>query len=118
MINRSSDITDDILDSISNCHAAIVDVTGANANVMFELGYAFAKEKPQIIISQSTDFLPFDIRNLRAVVYQNTWTGIEELYARLIEFLAELPRPNRTTRRRQRPRRRPASPRTSTTTQS
>ena len=102
MINRSSDITDDIIDAISNCHAAIVDVTGANANVMFELGYALAKEKPQVIISQSTDFLPFDIRNLRTVVYQDSWAGIEKLHARLIEFLRELPRPDRRSMRRRR----------------
>jgi nucleoside 2-deoxyribosyltransferase len=92
MINRSSDITDDIIEAITNCHVAIVDVTGANANVMFELGYAFAKEKPQVIISQSAEFLPFDIRNLRTVIYRNTWAGIEELSVRLIQFLREIPK--------------------------
>ena len=93
MINRSSDITEDVIEAINSCHAAIVDVTGSNANVMFELGYAFAKAKPQIIISQSTDYLPFDIRNLRTVVYRNDWSGVEQLAARLSEFLNELPKP-------------------------
>jgi nucleoside 2-deoxyribosyltransferase len=89
MINRSTNITDDIVASIEKCHLAIVDVTGNNPNVMFELGYTMAKDKKNIIISQSADFLPFDIRNIRTIVYQNTWSGIEELKKRLEEFLGE-----------------------------
>ena len=89
-INRSSNITEDIVESINKCHVAIVDVTGNNPNVMFELGYALAKGKPCIIISQSADFLPFDIRNLRTIVYSNTWSGIESLSASLVDFLREV----------------------------
>lgn len=89
MINRSTNITDDIVGSIEKCRLAIVDVTGNNPNVMFELGYAMAKSKPNIIISQSVDFLPFDIRNIRTIVYSNTWSGIEELRLKIQEFLHE-----------------------------
>lgn len=90
MINRSSNITDDIVESIVNCHVAIADVTENNPNVMFELGYAMAKAKPNIIISQSSDFLPFDIRHLRTIVYANSWSGIEELRKKLTDFLKEV----------------------------
>jgi hypothetical protein len=89
MINASTDITDDIVSSIERCHLAIVDVTNNNPNVMFELGYAIAKSKRNIIISQSADFLPFDIRNIRTIVYSNPWSGIEELKSRLQEFLKD-----------------------------
>jgi hypothetical protein len=89
MINRSTNITDDIVGSIDKCHVAIVDVTGNNPNVMFELGYAMARQKPNIIISQSADYLPFDIRNIRTIVYANTWTGIEELKTKVQTFLKE-----------------------------
>lgn len=98
MINRSTDITEDIIEAISICRIAIVDVTGNNPNVMFELGYAMAKRKPQIIISQSAEFLPFDIRNIRTIVYKNTWAGIEDLSKRLGVFL----RNSMGTRRRRR----------------
>jgi hypothetical protein len=87
MINRSTNITDDIVESIEKCRLAIIDVTGNNPNVMFELGYALAKGKSNIIISQSADYLPFDIRNIRTIVYSNTWSGIEELRVRLQDFL-------------------------------
>ena len=89
-INRSSNITDDIVESIKNCRMAIIDVTGNNPNVMFELGYVMALEKPYIIVSQSVEFLPFDIRNIRTLVYSNSWSGIEELRAKLGIFFKEL----------------------------
>lgn len=89
MINKSSNITDDIIDSIKKCRVAIVDVSTNNPNVMFELGYAVALNKPNIIISQSVEFLPFDIRNIRTIVYVNSWSGIEELRTKLQEFLKE-----------------------------
>lgn len=56
---------------------------------MFELGYTLAKKKPNIIISQSADYLPFDIRNIRTIVYSNTWSGIEELRIKIQDFLRE-----------------------------
>ena len=94
MINKSTNITDDIVSSIERCRLAIVDVTGNNPNVMFELGYALAKNKTNIIISQSADDLPFDIRNIRTIIYSNTWSGIEELRGKIQSFLREsAPRP-------------------------
>lgn len=88
-IARSANITDDIVDSIKNCRITIVDVTGNNPKVMFELGYVMALAKPYVIISQSVEFLPFDIRNIRTIVYSNTWSGVEELKGKLNEFLSE-----------------------------
>ena len=87
MISRSTDITDLIVESLAKCHIAIVDVTGNNPNVMFELGYALAKGKERIIITQSPEVLPFDIRQIQAIKYANTWSGIEELRDRVQEFL-------------------------------
>ena len=89
MISRSSDITDLIVESLTKCHIAIVDVTGNNPNVMFELGYALAKGKPRIIITQSPEVLPFDIRQIQAIEYANTWSGIEQLRDRVQEFLRD-----------------------------
>jgi len=82
---------------------AIVDVTGNNPNVMFELGYAVAKSKPHIIISQSVDYLPFDIRNIRTIVYANSWGGIEELRGKIQEFLKENSQGLRRTVKRKAP---------------
>ena len=89
MVNRSTNITDDIVDSINKCRLAIVDVTDNNPNVMFELGYTLAKKKPNIIISQSADYLPFDIRNIRTIIYSNSWSGVEDLRVKVQDFLRE-----------------------------
>jgi hypothetical protein len=37
-----------MIEAIRVCRIAIVDVTGNNPNVMFELGYAMARRKPQM----------------------------------------------------------------------
>src|SRR5262249_42953032 len=99
-INRSTSITDDIVESIKKCRITIVDVTGNNANVMYELGYVMALEKPYIIISQSVQFMPFDIRNIRAITYTNSWSGIEDLRGKLLDFLKESPGHARQSRGR------------------
>lgn len=96
LLNKSTNITDDIIESIEKCQIAIVDVTGNNPNVMFELGYTMASSKPNIIISQSVEYLPFDIRNIRTIVYSNTWSGIEELRQKVQEFLQEFAKKRKT----------------------
>ena len=96
MLNKSTNITDDIIETIKKCRIAIVDVSTNNPNVMFELGYAMASNKPNIIISQSVEFLPFDIRNIRTIVYSNNWSGIEELRQKIQEFLKEFSPKNKS----------------------
>lgn len=87
MITKSSDISDDIIEAIKKSDVIIVDVTKNNPNVMFEFGYALALKKSPIIISQSTDYLSFDIQNMRTIIYQNTWQGIEKLNTDLSKFI-------------------------------
>ena len=86
-LTKSSDITDDIIAVIKRSDIVVVDVTKNNPNVMFEFGYALALKKAPVIISQSTDYLPFDIQNIRTIVYQNTWKGIEKLHDELQKFI-------------------------------
>lgn len=87
MITKASDINDDIIEAIKKSDAIVVDVTKNNPNVMFELGYALGLKKSPIIISQSTDYLTFDIQNMRTIIYQNSWQGIEKLNGELIRFI-------------------------------
>lgn len=86
MLTKSSDITDDIIQAIKKSKV-VVDITNNNPNVMFEFGYALAQKKPPIVISQSTDYLTFDIQNTRTVVYDNTWKGIEKLNEDLQKYI-------------------------------
>ena|SRR5437763_819322 len=87
MITASSAITDDIVAAIKMAEVVVVDVTGNNPNVMFEFGFALAKTKPHAVISQSTEFLTFDIKNVRTIIYKNSWQGIESLHKDLQTFI-------------------------------
>jgi nucleoside 2-deoxyribosyltransferase len=87
MITTSSAITDDIVAAIKVAEIVVVDVTGNNPNVMFEFGFALAKTKRHVVISQSTEFLTFDIKNVRTIIYKNSWQGIESLYKELQSFI-------------------------------
>jgi hypothetical protein len=87
MITASGEVTDDIVTVIEMSEIVVVDVTRNNPNVMFEFGFALAKNKPHVVISQSTEFLTFDIKNVRTIMYQNTWQGIEKLHKDLQAFV-------------------------------
>jgi hypothetical protein len=63
-------ITDQIIASIRRADAVIADITGRNANVLFELGFAHALGVPAIVINQEIENAPFDIRDWRAIAYQ------------------------------------------------
>src|SRR3990172_4373473 len=62
-------ITDQVLAAIQDCDFVIADVTGSNPNVMFELGYARALGRLAIIINQDVTASPFDIAEMRQIVY-------------------------------------------------
>lgn len=60
-----------VLKEILRAHFIIADLTGQNANVFYELGIAhsFKDAHNIILISQSIDDVPFDIRHLGAIIY-------------------------------------------------
>ena len=54
----------------------IADITTKNANVFFELGYAFARNKPVILLAKKTDVpLPFDVSSFRVLFYEDSIGG-------------------------------------------
>ena len=66
---RPSPIIRDIWQYINQSKILIADITGLNSNVMYELGLAHAISKPVIIISDSIESVPFDLRFLRILLY-------------------------------------------------
>jgi hypothetical protein len=106
MITQSSEITDDIVQAIRMAELVVVDVTGNNPNVMFEFGFALALKKRHAVISQSAEYLPFDIKSLRTLSYRNSWQGVEALHKDLQAFIkgaaTGTPRSARKVKRRRR----------------
>ena len=69
-IDDPGKITVQIADQLEEVDLVISDITGNNANVGWELGFAYARSKPCVIIRQKeTSSAPFDIYDQRRVDY-------------------------------------------------
>ncbi|MGC1375625.1 MAG: SIR2 family protein [Anaerolineales bacterium] len=64
-------IIEQIRTAIHQSRLCIADVTGVNANVLWEVGYAVGTNKPLILIAEEESRVPFNIAHLRRVVYGN-----------------------------------------------
>jgi hypothetical protein len=62
-------IVNDIWMYTKKAKILLADLTGKNANVFYELGIAHALEKPVVMVSESIDYVPFDLRPLRIIIY-------------------------------------------------
>jgi len=84
-VNRADEIfgtqpiIEDIWEEINSASIIIADVTGKNPNVMYEIGLAHTVGKPVIIVSQSIDDVPFDLRHYRCIIYEYTPRGCQYL---------------------------------------
>jgi hypoxanthine phosphoribosyltransferase len=68
--NVSGSITKSILKNIATADICIVDITGRNANVFFELGIRYClRNKTTILLRQEETKIPFDIQGYRCMTY-------------------------------------------------
>lgn len=65
-------IMDQIWRGIRASTVLIAELTSKNANVFYELGLAHALEKPVVLVSSNQDDVPFDLRHIRVVLYDQT----------------------------------------------
>ena len=75
----SNVIMDDISNSIRKARLIVADLTGRNANVFYEVGIAHALNKQVLLMTQSIDDVPFDLRHRRALVYEYSPRGCKKL---------------------------------------
>jgi hypothetical protein len=66
----------DVVREIIDSEFVIAEITPANPNVYYEIGYAHAINKPTILLADSKiEKLPFDISGFRALFYENSIVG-------------------------------------------
>jgi hypothetical protein len=65
-------IIDQIWRGIHGAKVLIAELTTKNPNVFYELGLAHALRKPVILISSTDDDVPFDLRHLRYIKYDQS----------------------------------------------
>lgn len=68
-IHDISGVMQSVWESINRARVIIAEMTERNPNVFYELGIAHTLGKPVIMITQSMDFVPFDLKHLRCIVY-------------------------------------------------
>lgn len=81
-------VLEQIIRAIDEADVVVAVCTGRNANVFFELGYAWRRHDP-ILVAGDTDDLPFDVAHYRAELYgrPNPNQNIETLTPRLVNAL-------------------------------
>jgi hypothetical protein len=68
-------IIEDIIRGIETAQIVIAEITPANENVFYEVGYAHALRKPTILLADRTKKLPFDLSGRRCLFYENSIGG-------------------------------------------
>ncbi|HEX7680281.1 MAG TPA: toll/interleukin-1 receptor domain-containing protein [Thermoanaerobaculia bacterium] len=81
----SNAIMDDILRQIESADIIVADLTRKNANVFYEVGIGHALKKRVLLLAQSIDDVPFDLRHRRILLYEYTPLGCKNLIKALKE---------------------------------
>ncbi len=98
-ISEPGSILNQVWTCIRTAEVIVADVSGCNENVIYELGLCFGLHRLPIILARDPKELPFNLRALRYITYENNASGGNDLKERLTaairEFLAAArsPRP-------------------------
>jgi len=77
-------LSDQIQSAIRRAEFVVADLTGANPNVLFEVGMAFGLNKPMLLLSQaSTKEMPFDVKTHQVAMYRPDDVGAVLRYVEL-----------------------------------
>jgi hypothetical protein len=71
-------IMNDVFTKIYHAQIIVADCTGRNPNVFYEIGIAHTVGKPVILLTQSIEDVPFDLRHIRYIVYCQSPEGLIE----------------------------------------
>jgi hypothetical protein len=71
-------VVHDIWSAMSHARVIVADRTRRNPNVFYEIGMAHTIGKDTVLISQSIDDVPFDLRHLRVIIYELTPRGMAQ----------------------------------------
>ena len=85
-IESQQNILRDIVEQIDKSDLIIADLTGVNPNVFYELGIAHAFRKPVILLTQSIDEVPFDLKSYRLLEYSTHFARIDESKEQLARY--------------------------------
>jgi hypothetical protein len=82
----------EIWSAINHARVILADCTGRNAYVFYEIGIAHTLGKETILITQSIEDIPFDLRHLRFITYEYTPPGMAQFEIALRKTLDNMTR--------------------------
>lgn len=68
-LDSADRISERIIANIFRYELAVADISDLNSNVMLELGLRLSSKKPTVVISDSDQEIPFDIRDFEVIKY-------------------------------------------------
>ena len=80
----------DIIELICTSAVVVCDLSTKNPNVFYEAGIAHTLGKNVILITQSHDDVPFDLRHIRYIHYLNNTEGREQLAREVLSRVRRL----------------------------
>lgn len=91
-IFSTNPVYDDIVQEIQRAQIIVVDISGKNPNVFYELGIAHTLKQNQTIILTHDEYkgMPFDIAHFRIIHYDNTIEGstrLKDTISHTIDFI-------------------------------
>ena len=89
-IYRPGVVLQDIIQGLAESSVIIAEITPANPNVFYELGYSHALSKPVILLAERDTALPFDVGGYRVIFYENAIRGKSSLETDLRRHLSSI----------------------------
>jgi nucleoside 2-deoxyribosyltransferase len=88
----SHSVFESIRGCLNDADFVIADLTGHNPNVMWEVGFAQALNKPVLLLvnEAGADDIPFDVAGYLRLSYQTSPAGISELKHRLGSWVSRI----------------------------
>jgi hypothetical protein len=80
---------DRIYAQIEAADVIIADMSGKNPNVFYEVGYAHAKGKTCILLTNTADDIPFDLKHRRHIVYGKSLSKLRDELTRTLTWARE-----------------------------
>lgn len=83
---NAQNILRDVVTGIATADLVVADLTRLNPNVLYELGIAHGLNKKTILISQTLDDIPFDLKSYRFVHYSDHFAEAKKLSGKLTDI--------------------------------
>src|SRR5262249_52826562 len=79
-----------IYNQINKADVLVADMTGRNANVFYEVGYAHALGKIVLLLTKNADDIPFDLKHYPHIIYGGSISQLRnDLSKRLVWGIEE-----------------------------